>query len=280
MLLNIVLILQLVSAQPDTTEGYLSFNLQQTGFDRVTSLHATPAGEVFLVESGRHRLVKLSLTGERLDSLGRRGSGDYSFNNPVSVDATNGMRIYVADKNNRRIQTYDRRLQFLGSLLPPERAGFNELFFNPEKVAVNKFGEVYVYDRETEKILKYDQNGRFVLFVDLRGLEIALPIGSMSHFEDSLFLSESGRNVLHEITTGGGYRGFVFTPGIILDMFTSESAIWAVTRNRVLQFSHSGRLIASWKHDISGIPTAITAVGQHLIISTSDSILSARKPTQ
>ena len=86
------------------------------GLSDAVAIDVSPAGELFVLESGRSRLLKVSPT-EHGDSLGNRGSGDYQFDRPAGLDVTNGMKIPVSDPSNRRIQTFDRRNQFLGGII-------------------------------------------------------------------------------------------------------------------------------------------------------------------
>ena len=129
-----------------------------SGLENATSIYATQ-DHLFVVESGKHRLLKLDHNGNLIETLGGLGTGDYQFDTPVGVDATNGLKIYVSDYGNERIQVYDRRFQYLGSITG--ESGFQNRRISPTQLVVNDFGELFVYDESSKSILKFDQYGSF-----------------------------------------------------------------------------------------------------------------------
>ena len=129
-----------------------------SGLENATSIYATQ-DHLFVVESGKHRLLKLDHNGNLIETLGGLGTGDYQFDTPIGVDATNGLKIYVTDYGNERIQVYDRRFQYLGSITG--ESGFQNRRISPTQLVVNDFGELFVYDESSKSILKFDQYGSF-----------------------------------------------------------------------------------------------------------------------
>lgn len=129
-----------------------------SGLENATSIYATQ-DHLFVVESGKHRLLKLDHNGNLIETLGGLGTGDYQFDTPIGVDATNGLKIYVTDYGNERIQVYDRRFQYLGSITG--ESGFQNRRISPTQLVVNDFGELFVYDENSKSILKFDQYGSF-----------------------------------------------------------------------------------------------------------------------
>ncbi len=129
-----------------------------SGLDKATSIYATQ-DHLFVVESGKHRMLKLDHDGNLIETLGGLGSGDYQFDSPIDVDATNGLKIYVSDYGNNRIQIFDRRFQYLGSITG--ESAFQNRRIRPTRVVVNEFGELFMYDESTKSIFKFDENGSF-----------------------------------------------------------------------------------------------------------------------
>ncbi|MBO6794335.1 MAG: hypothetical protein JJ895_10530 [Balneolaceae bacterium] len=132
-----------------------------------TSLYATQ-DHVFVVESGKHRVVKLDYDGDVVATLGGLGTGDYQFDRPVDVDATNGLQIYISDYRNLRIQIYDRRFRFLSSI--KTEVPFTNRQMKPTQIVVNDFDELFVFDDVSKSILKFDENGNFVDSFELEGV--------------------------------------------------------------------------------------------------------------
>lgn len=142
-----------VQAQNRTIELHTIY----TGLNNPTSIYATKDA-LFVVEQGKNRIVKFSFEGKELATLGGLGSGDYQFDTPVDVDATNGLKIFVSDYENGRVQVFDRRFQYLSSIKAKGDFG-RKRTFRPTQIAVNGYGEVFIYDKGNKEFLKFDQKG-------------------------------------------------------------------------------------------------------------------------
>ncbi len=278
LLLAISLIFNSDYAAADSINKSIEFTEFISGLNRVSDIYATPLGNLYIVETGRNRLLKYDKSGRRIETLGSRGIGDYGFDRPRSVDATNGMRIYVADTNNNRVQLFDRRHQFIGSLRAPERQGISAVHFSPLFVTVNKFGETFVYDSDSENIIRYNEQGRFVQAIDLKLFDIDTRPSSVTNFEDTLFIAESGRNVIHMISSGGGYLGFIPVILPVKGIFRSERHIWAVTSEYIYKLDFRGSISDAFAHSVSENITGITAIGGRLFVATNTRVLSTQKP--
>jgi len=156
-LLSILCILMIwsVSLFAQSTESEVIYS----GLEDATSIYATQ-DYVFVVESGKHRLLKLDHDGNLVETLGGFGNGDYQFDRPIDVDATNGLKIYVSDYGNNRVQIYDRRFQYLGTITG--ESAFQNRRIKPTQLVVNDFGELFVFDEAFKSIHRFDENGNYI----------------------------------------------------------------------------------------------------------------------
>ncbi len=138
-----------------------------SGLVNPTSIYAT-LDHIFVVESGKHRILKLNYDGDVVATLGGVGSGDYQFDRPIDVDATNGLQIYISDNRNMRVQIYDRRFRYLSSI--KTEVPFTNRQMKPTQIAVNDFDELFVFDEVSKSILKFDENGNYIDSFDLEGI--------------------------------------------------------------------------------------------------------------
>lgn len=143
-------------------------NVIYLGLDNATSIYATQ-DHLFVIESGKHRLLKLDHDGNLIETLGGLGNGDYQFDSPIGVDATNGLKIYISDYGNNRVQIYDRRFQYLGSITG--ESAFQSRRIRPTQLVVNEFGELFVYDERSKTMIKFDQNGNFRDSFEIQGIK-------------------------------------------------------------------------------------------------------------
>jgi DNA-binding beta-propeller fold protein YncE len=76
-------------------------------FNMVTNVAVSASGEMFISDGyGNARVHRFSPSGELLSSWGAPGSGPGEFNLPHSIAVDRGGRVYVADRENNRIQIF------------------------------------------------------------------------------------------------------------------------------------------------------------------------------
>ena len=106
---------------------------------------------VYVTNAGTNKVVKFEYTGGNLDfvkSAGSQGSGSSSFNGPAGIAADSCGNLWVADRNNNRIQILDKDLSFTSR--------FTASFDRPTGVA---FGtntkQLFVVDSANAQVQKF-----------------------------------------------------------------------------------------------------------------------------
>ena len=61
-------------------------------------------GDLYVVDTGRHRVQKFTPDGRSLGCWGHHGRGEGQLNNPWALVRDSQGRIHVLDTNNHRIQ--------------------------------------------------------------------------------------------------------------------------------------------------------------------------------
>jgi DNA-binding beta-propeller fold protein YncE len=90
-------------------------NDTKDGFNRPTNIAFAPNGDFFVSDGYiNSRVVRFTKDGEYITHWGQKGTGDGEFNlvHDVTLDAQG--RVYVADRNNQRVQIFDQNGKFLG----------------------------------------------------------------------------------------------------------------------------------------------------------------------
>ena len=109
-----------------------------------------------------HRLQKLTTDGVCVKSVGssKSGSGRLHFNNPVGIKIhpTTG-QIFVADRDNNRIQVFDHDLTFSHSIAPSGDKQFNF----PCDVELDNEGHLYVAEFWNHCITKLTTKGDYII---------------------------------------------------------------------------------------------------------------------
>lgn len=88
----------------------------ETHFDRPTDMAITPAGDVFITDGyGNNRVVHCDARGRFVKAWGKMGTGAEEFSLPHAIACDSQGRLYIADRNNVRIQVYSQAGKLLDS---------------------------------------------------------------------------------------------------------------------------------------------------------------------
>jgi len=123
----------------------------------------TPEGHVWVVDSGRHQVMKFSSTGEELLALGEeltpgKGTSPVQFCQPTHAVIARDGTIYVADGYcNSRIVVLSPRGEFVEAWKLPRGANKNAPDPLPHSLALDECrNRLYVADREVGHIVTMD----------------------------------------------------------------------------------------------------------------------------
>lgn len=85
-----------------------------THFNKPTDVAFAPGGDIYISDGyGNSRVVRLSREGKYLGAWGKKGGGEGEFNLPHSVVVDKRGRVYVADRENARVQVFTPEGKFI-----------------------------------------------------------------------------------------------------------------------------------------------------------------------
>ena len=227
----ILLVLLMTGSSVFAQPGKMIPKTIYSGLQNPTSFHATQ-NEIFIVEQGEDRVLKLDLEGNLLDSYGNKGSGDYQFNRPLDVDATNGLKIYVSDTRNNRIQVFDKRWQLLSSISGYSASNQNQRI-EPKWLGVTKLGHLIFLNKRSGYLVKMDEHGTFLD-------EMPVPkevkeVSKMKVIGDSIFILDNEARVIHQLSDSGFYETFYSVEDSKTSAFyIADNDLWTATKGSVV----------------------------------------------
>lgn len=127
-------------------------------FIQPSSVSVDPAGDLYVADTGNHRIEWFDPDGLFVAQMGGFGFETGQLNQPMAVDAT-GLNVYVADTLNRRVLRLDRQLNTLGAIKDLDETPFGLI----RGVAVSGLGDLYLVDSENEEVLKVNTSRRVEL---------------------------------------------------------------------------------------------------------------------
>ena len=111
-------------------------------------------GDIYVADGyGNHRVVRLDRNGKLIKSWGKQGSENGNFDNPHNIVMDAQGRLYVADRNNSRIQVFSREGEFIEAWTNVGK---------PWGLAISPEQNIYMTDGDNEKILKLDRSGKIL----------------------------------------------------------------------------------------------------------------------
>lgn len=130
-------------------------------FSETTGFSITPSGFIYITDAGKNEIIKMDTLGNLIKSTGGYGWDPEAFDEPVDVLATT-LNVYVADKNNNRIQMFDRDLNFLFDFNTQDNENAGISFAYPVSCGISNQGDFFILDSDNLRVLKYDPSGNFL----------------------------------------------------------------------------------------------------------------------
>jgi DNA-binding beta-propeller fold protein YncE len=124
----------------------------ETHFNRPTDVAFAKNGDFYVSDGyGNSRVVKFDKSGKFLRAWGKKGTGEGEFNLPHAVRLDSEEKVYVADRENKRVQVFDPDGRFVRQFA--QGVAPYGLFITPDDT-------VFIADGVTHKVLKMTREGK------------------------------------------------------------------------------------------------------------------------
>jgi DNA-binding beta-propeller fold protein YncE len=121
-------------------------------FNRPTDIAFGLKGEVYITDGyGNSRVVQYTRDGNFVRAWGRKGAGEGEFDLPHGIAVDRRGRVYVGDRENRRIQVFDADGKFLTQW---KHVG------SPWGVVITPDDNLFLCDGYNNRVVKTDLNGK------------------------------------------------------------------------------------------------------------------------
>ena len=189
------------------------------------SVAITP-DKFILVSDESNRILKISMDGYLIASVGEEGSRPLQFSSPfcIAISPITG-QVYIADVGNHRIQVLNPDLTFSHSF--GSKGSADGQFKSPRGIAIDRQGLVYVADKGNHRIQKFSPDGKFVGQFCIFGFDPGQLKEPYSITIDTaatglVYVSEWGFNRISVFTSDGV---FVSSFGSKIDEFISPKGL-------------------------------------------------------
>jgi len=147
---------------------------------------------IYICETGNHRIVVLNPKGELINSIGVRGKGKGEFNFPTFIWIDKNELIYVVDSMNFRVQVFDDTGKVI-SIFGETGDGSGNMA-RPKGIATDSFGHIYIVDALFHNVQVFNLNGDFLYSFGGQGRkqsEFWLPMGIFIDESNKIYVSDS-----------------------------------------------------------------------------------------
>ena len=129
-------------------------------FESASAFYINSTGRLFITDDVTNEVYKLDTLGQVIESIGGYGWDENAFDDPVDIFA-DPLKVLVTDKNNNRIQKFDKDLNYIAQIYTKESDSESEQFGYPLSAVTSNLGDVFILDSENKRILKFDPFGKF-----------------------------------------------------------------------------------------------------------------------
>lgn len=130
-------------------------------FVNASSFYINSAGFIYVSDINTDEITVLDTLGNLVKNIGGYGWRQSAFDNPADIFA-DALKVYVADKNNHRIQRFDKNLNFNFQILTRQSDVEQERFGYPLSAVMSNQGDIFILDSENSRIVKFDIFGNFL----------------------------------------------------------------------------------------------------------------------
>ncbi|MEJ7677356.1 MAG: peptidyl-alpha-hydroxyglycine alpha-amidating lyase family protein [Segetibacter sp.] len=132
-------------------------------FNRPTDVAVSNDGSFYVSDGYRNsRIIKFSSTGKYLFQWGTKGDKEGEFNIPHAIDVDEKGNVYVADRENRRVQVFDSTGNFLKQLT-------NKTFGSICSITFDKVNKGFIAVDDAASWFGLKHNGSNIILFDSTG---------------------------------------------------------------------------------------------------------------
>ena len=124
------------------------------------SISAAAGGRLFVIDQSTNTLNEISKDNTVAKTIGGKGWGNEEFDLPTDVASSFLLNIFVVDANNRRVQRYDKQLNYAQSYDEQVLAKLSGRF-QPISAATSIQGELFILEKDGKRVIVIDQRGIF-----------------------------------------------------------------------------------------------------------------------
>lgn len=187
---------------------------QQDYLKTPCNVTVSPQGQIFVVDSGLHRVAIFDQSGRFIRAFGSQGKARGEFSNPYGIAVSSKGEVYVADVENSRIQVLDAHGKVNKNFgRPGTRPGE---FKTPYSIALDAQDNLFVLDYGIPRVQMLDRQGICRLDFGKRGVspgEFSIPRGVAVDSKGRIYVADTLNHRVQIFTAKGEFIEYFGSKG-------------------------------------------------------------------
>ena len=168
--------------------------------------YSAATDEIWVVETGAHRIAVLSRQGALVKTIGTRGNENGQFNYPTSIWIDRSGDAFVVDAMNFRVEIFNKDGAFVSSF--GEAGDATGSLARPKGIATDTYGNIYVVDALFNVVQVFDRAGNLLYNFGKQGREKGefwMPSGIFIDEKNYIYIADNynSRVQIFQLINGG-----------------------------------------------------------------------------
>ena len=212
-----------------------------------TSLHDT----LVVSDVYNHCIRLIDCNGTFIEKIGKEGRGGGEFKEPSAVAVTEDNHIFVAERDNPRVQKFTATGKYLMKF--GQKALWGTQLSDPFGIALSPDGNIYVSDWDKNVIFVFQNNGKLLFTIGKDDNTIKFPAGIAFDKQGRLLVADRSSHcvwiltprgeIVGKISSEGSKPGQLYYPYGIAVNDEGQVIVTESGNDRVSIFSSNGRLL-------------------------------------
>ncbi len=175
-------------------------------FTHPADVAVDPWGNLYVADTGKHRIQKFTSGGKFIASWGSPGSGNGQFAYPTGIATDLYGNVFVVDTDNHRIQKFDSNGAFMLEIC--EQITGDDSLSYPQGVTIDQGGNIYVADTFNDRIVKFNNDGQLLALWGTYGSgegEFDLPRGIASDRNGHIYVADRYNHRIQKFNDNGTF---------------------------------------------------------------------------
>jgi DNA-binding beta-propeller fold protein YncE len=238
------------------------------------------SGNIYVADHGNDRLIKFNEKMKAKKEIGGFGASEGLLSGPTFISFDNGLNMIVADEKNQRLSRYNSKMNFVNTVEfynpeSPQQYGY------PAGIAFTSYGEMWVSDREKNRLVIFNNQGKFDRYIgDFgdSGEQLFTPEKIVTTQSLDFIVCDAGNSRLVIYDNYGNFVNEIKSEYFVypISAAVEKNMLWVLdgSTGELIYLDLNGKVITSFGSHIPGSITPLKEPSDFLFIESERILIS------